>query len=142
MPSWYHSGKWRRVGLVVRCREVLGLVVAALDRRVRDLAARSLGGRVEIADLLLRQRDVLLGQLFAARDFLRRALAVAPVPAAERAADEQYDDRDHGHAGQHGAGERQALTARRGSLLGLLAGKSLLAPLLLFLLPAGHGGEM
>jgi hypothetical protein len=106
----------------------------ALDLRVLELAAGRLRGALEVAVLLLGQRDVRRGLADVAR--VARAAALVAAQHAER--EHGHDAADRGHGEQAAEHVLEPLAARGGLALGLLAGVALLAALLLFLLPAGH----
>ena len=99
-----------------------------------ELAAGGLGGRLEVAGLLLGQLDGRRGAAGA-----RRAARPAAVVAAEHAEREHGDDAaDGGEREQPAEHVLEPLATAGGAPLGLLALQPLLAALFLFLLPAGH----
>jgi hypothetical protein len=110
-------------------------VLPALDLGVLELASRRVGGRLQLADLLLREAHLSgLGRL--------RGGAAVAVAATDRPCGDRHHDRNRGHAGQPAQGELHALAAGRLGLLRLFARHPLLAAAPFLLLPARHGGEM
>jgi hypothetical protein len=107
-------------------------VVAALGPVALQLAARGLGGRLDVGGQLPGVRDGDPGRVDVAIG------AALVVPAAGQRDDHDHDRRERQRAADGVAHAALALLRGLGLLLAL---EALLAQLLLLVLAAGHGGE-
>src|SRR6185295_6885272 len=136
VPDRVVVARRRRVRLVVRRLEVLVLVRVALDRRVRERAARGGRGLLHVGLLHVRDRDLVL-----AGRVLRIPAPVAPAVAAEGPGGKRRDAGDDHHGEEAAEDVLKALAAGLAGALGGLALLALLAPALLLFLAAGHASR-